>query len=292
MKIRSLFWFLFIFLLSSCKQVANDAKILSVSIEPQKYFLEKIVGDKYTVNTLIQAGANPETADPSPSQMVALSKSIAYFKVGHLSFENVWANNLKENSPNVHIFNCSDGIEVIEGHNCEEHHNDHEHSHGHEGADPHIWSSVIASRKMADNMYKAVVSLDKENEAYYTLNYNRLTLELDSIDKVIKHTLAKSTNRSFIIYHPALTYFANEYNLNQYTIEQDGKSPSPVQLKNLIDTARAKGVKIVFVQAEYDTKNAETIAKEIGAKIVSINLLSYNWDEEMIKIANAIGNQQ
>lgn len=275
-------------LLAGCTTNTSNQKMLTVSIDPQKFFLEAIVGDKYTVNSLIPAGANPESYDPTPSQMISLGKSSIYFKVGYLSFENVWVKNVQENTPQMQIVDCSVGIEALEcsGHGHDDHHH---HSHGgHEGEDPHIWSSPSTAKIMVNNMYNAIIAADTDNKDYYAGNYTQLINKIDSVDTVIRHYLEKSDKRSFIIYHPALSYLALEYGLNQYSIEQEGKSPSPAQLKQLIDLAKEQDVKVVFIQAEYDKKNAEVIAREIGAKLVSINLLSYNWADEMINIAKSL----
>ncbi len=277
-----------VILIIGCKQTSKKDNVLSVSIEPQRYFLEQLVGDKFSVNTLIPPGSNPETSDPSPSQMVALSKSIAYFKVGHLGFENKWVDSSQKNVSDIALVDCSEGIEPVEDHVCEHHH---EHSHGHEGGDPHIWSSPQTAKKMVDNMYRALIKIDSANTAYYAANYKKLESKIDSVENVIKQTLENSENKSFIIYHPALTYFANEYGLTQHSIENEGKSPSPSQLRSLIDKAKNENIRVVFIQAEFDTKNAEIIANEISAKIVPINLLSYDWEGEMIKVANTIAGK-
>ena len=53
-------------------------------------------------------------------------------------------------------------------------------------------------------------------------------------------------------------------------------------------TCRQKKARIVFVQQEFDQRNAEVIAQELNLKIVPINPLSYNWDKEMVAIAKAL----
>ena len=88
-----------------------------------------------------------------------------------------------------------------------------------------------------------------------------------------------------MIYHPALSYFARDYGLHQISIEEGGKEPSPAHLKRLIDFARKEGVRVIFVQPEFDRRNAEIIARETGTQIVPINPLSYDWEVEMLKIA-------
>lgn len=258
---------------------------LSVTIDPQKYFLEQIVHNKFEVNCVVPAGSNPESFDVTPSQMMILDKSLIYFKVGYLGIENTLVNKISKENKQMKLVDCSSGITPIDI----DHVHDHDdHHHGHDGGDPHIWSSPSTAKVMAENMYKAVVGEDKTNEKFYTTNFNNLINEFNSTDSIIRSYIDKTPSKSFIIYHPALSYFSEEYGLTQYSIEHDGKNPSPSQLKALIDKAKSEGVKIVFVQQEFDTKNAETIADAIGGKTVVINLLSYYWSEEMIKIAKAL----
>ncbi|MDR1810160.1 MAG: zinc ABC transporter substrate-binding protein [Prevotella sp.] len=256
-------------------------KILSVSIEPQRYFLETIVGDKFQVNSVIAPGANPESFDPAPAQMLALSKSSAYFKIGRLNFENAWLNKLKENEPTLKIVDCSEGLRAVLKPAANAHSD-------HAGDDPHIWSSPRTALVIAQNMYGAVVAIDPENKAFYEQNMQRLLSEFTRTDSIIRSYLDDAPCKSFYIYHAALGYFADEYGLTQRCIEQDGKSPTPAQLKQSIDLARQENIRVVFIQAEYDRKNAETLADEIGAKVVPIDLLSYRWSDELIKIAQSI----
>ena len=274
---------------SSCKPPRTDKREkLSVTIDPQKYFLESIVGQNFEVNCIVPPGANPESFDVSPSQMMALGKSKLYFQVGHLGIENTLVDKIRANNPDLEIINCSDGLEAI----AHDHgHDDCEHNHGHNGTDPHVWSSPATAKIIVNNMYKAVVESDSINKELYTINYENLLTTINETDSIIKSYIAKAPSKSFIIYHPALSYFAEEYGLQQLSIEFEGKNPSPGQLKDLIDEAKREGVKVVFVQQEYDSKNAEIVAEAIGGKTVPINLLSYYWNEEMIKVAKALAQK-
>ena len=106
------------------------------------------------------------------------------------------------------------------------------------------------------------------------------------------HTLVDSLHpKAFLIYHPTLTYFAQDYGLTQIAIETDGKEPSPAQLVRLIRLCKEKQVRTIFVQQEFDRRNAELIAKETGTHLVDINPLSYEWKEEMLKIARTLHAQ-
>ena len=105
----------------SCGEKKQKANQLLGTIEPQKYFLEQLVGDKFQISTLVPKGANPESFDPSPSQMMVLNNSKAYFKIGFFGVENTLIEKIKDESE-LNIVDCSNGIDIIDG--C-----DHDHIH-------------------------------------------------------------------------------------------------------------------------------------------------------------------
>ena len=278
----------------SCNQTNETKPTVSVTIEPQRYFVEKIAGDNFKVNTIVPPGTSPEAYDPTPSQMVALGKSLLYFKVGYLGFERAWGKTLEENNANVVVVNTSNEIVLIEGedHSIEIDGHLYVDGHDHDGIDPHIWSSPKSALIMAENMLNALVKVDVENQKFYRENFKALQVEIIETDKKITTLLENAPVKSFIIYHPALGYFARDYNLTQYSIEFEGKSPSPQQLKQMIDFAHEQGIKTIFVQKGFDMKNAESLAKEVGASVHSIDPLSYHWSEELIKIAEILANNE
>ena len=292
MKKKYLFPLFFITLFWGCRSGTKEEKILSVTIEPQQYFLENIVGDSYKINTIVPAGVSPETYEPTPAMMMNLGKSAIYFKVGFLGLENAWAENLAKNNPDVKIVNCSEGIDLIYG----EHHHATGKSEGEDEhvllPDPHVWTSPKTARIFSENMYKALVEYDSLRREFYRQNFLALVQRIDRTDSIITRLLADIPSRSFIIYHPALSYLARDYGLKQYSIEFEGKNPSPAQMKALIDIARKEGINVVFVQQGFDMKNAVVVANEIGAKVYRINSLAYEWDKEMIRIARILAGKQ
>ena len=253
---------LFVLILMACGDKRADERIVSVTIEPQRYFAEKIAGDKFKINCVVPAGQSPETYDPTPQQMVQVGKSQGYLRIGSIGFEQAWMDNI------------------------------HHHHHHPGGVDPHTWSSISGAKVIAKNTLDAFVSLDPENKEYYQANYEQLTKEIGETEKTVSGLLHSLDNKTFIIYHPALTYLANEYGLTQLCIEMDGKEPSPAQLKELVETAREHNAKVVFIQREFDQKNAELIAKETGCRLIPINPLDYDWSKEMIHIAKSLADGQ
>ena len=172
-------------------------------------------------------------------------------------------------------------------HNHAAGHHDHD-GHNH-AVEPHIWNSTTNALILAGNTFKALCMLDKPNEAYYLARYDSLCQRIQHTDSLIRRQLsAPESAKAFMIYHPALSYFARDYGLHQISIEEGGKEPSPAHLKELIDLCKSEKVNVIFVQPEFDKRNAETIAQQTGTKVVPINPLSYDWETEMLNVAKAL----
>lgn len=274
-----------ILILTNCNKKKVDNEYIVVSIDPQHYFLQQIIKDKYKIETLIPAGVNPESYDPTPSQMILLNNSSIFFKLGYLGIEDILLDKItKDNSI---VVDCSKGIEIL-GHNCEGHDHQHNSTNGHDAGDPHYWTSTTNAKIILSNMLSGMIAFDSIHTDYYQDNYNQAIQRIDSIENFIKDTLSNSQSKSFIIYHPALTYYAQENDLKQFSIEYEGKIPSPKQLKNVVDSGLINNVKVVFIQKEFDIKNAEIIATQLKADTCSIDLLSYDWPSTMLQITKKI----
>jgi zinc transport system substrate-binding protein len=279
---------------SKTKDTAQK-RVVTVTIEPQRFFLEQLVGDEYSINTLVPPGTSPETYEPSPSVMIEMGKSDIYFRVGELGFEKVWSSRLEQNNPDVTIVDCSAGIGLMEG---DLHGHDHDHAdhagdgHSDSASDPHVWSSPRAMKIFTKNMLEALIKADPYNEPLYRSNYEILKQRINTTDSTIQALLQNASTGSFIIFHPALGYFSRDYGLHQYSIEFEGKNPSPSQIKELVDLARKEKIITVFIQRGFDAKNAEVIAKEIKAELFEIDPMTYKWDEELIRIATILSRQK
>ncbi|MDR1527359.1 MAG: zinc ABC transporter substrate-binding protein [Dysgonamonadaceae bacterium] len=269
------------------KQPAQENRIM-VTIEPQRYFAEQLVDSLFEITTLVPLGNSPESYDPTPREIMQLAKSKAYFCIGHIGFENVWLDRLKSNHPNVRFFDNSRSIDWIAGNH---HHEEETGPDSHKPVDPHTWTSPREAQIIARNMFDALSEIDPEHMDMYRKNLEKLQSEMDETDRKVRACLAHSSQKAFIIYHPALTYFARDYGLTQYAIETEGKEPSPEQLKQLVDLAKRESIRTVFIQQEFDRKNAEIIARETGCRLEVIHPLSYHWSEEIIRMAKILSDE-
>ncbi len=276
--------------IQSCQQQEDSKRTISVTILPQKFFAEQIAGDRFHINCVVPANANPEAYDPSPRQLAAVENSEAYLRVGMIGFEMAWMDKLSQNNPDMKIYDLSQGIDMIQSEHSHTHHDGE--SHTMSVLDPHIWCSPKNARVMARNIYNALVELDSMSRQYYTRRYESLVQRIDSVDRVIMQILLPCEGTTFAIYHPSLSYFARDYNLQQLCIESMGKETSAFAMRSVVDQAHEKGVKVVFVQQEFNPRQVYTFAQEIEAQPIEINPLNYDWINEMLSISYAIAHSQ
>lgn len=280
-----------IFLLAACQQKPkNDQAMVSVSILPQKYFVNQIAGPLLQVNVLVPPGSSPHNYEILPSQMKDLAHSKAWLQTGLLTFEEALKEKLASVNKNVAMVNCSEGIHAIEGSECEEEGHDHEHAH-HEAFDPHIWLAPAETKIMAQNTLKALKSAFPEHAEKFDANYSRFTSRIDSLAEVIDGKLSSLKNRHILIFHPALAYYARQFNLEQIALEMDGKEPSPRHMKEIVDLAHAQDIHVIFIQKEFDAAFARQLAKEIQGQVVVIDPLDYDWQKQMLDITEKIAAQ-
>jgi zinc transport system substrate-binding protein len=274
------------------KTETTGKTVVAVTLLPQAGFVEAIGGDKVEVVVMVPPGASPHTYEVTPDQMAQLSKAKMYAKVGSpVEFELVWMDKLIAQNKGMLVVDCSRGIQLMEMTEGEhEHENEAEadSEHEHEGLDPHIWLSVKNAKIMVQNICNGLVRIDPDNKTYYEDNCADYLDKLAELDNELAEDLSGVTNRNFVVFHPAFGYFARDYNLTQIAVEQGGKEPEADYIVRLIEEAKEHNIKVVFVSPQYSTKSAETIAKEIGGKVVVIDPLSKDFISNMQNIESSI----
>lgn len=292
----------------SCRdggKAGNESdNVLVVSIEPLRFVVEEIVGDDFEVVVLVPSGASPETYEPTPRQIRAAEDARLVFSTGLIGFEGVMLERLP--APE-RVVDLSTGIELIAAephiHGDDLHAHDDSHAHGdkdphtgahtqinahtHAGADPHIWIAPRTLARMAATAYGRIHELYPDSTSY-TANYALLTERLAALDREVSERIALSSIRSFMIFHPGLTYYARDYGLRQIALEADGKEPSARQLAEDVALARAEGISKVFYQSEFPRRTVEVVAAEIGAEPVEIDILGYDVVGNILKITELI----
>lgn len=270
-----------------------NALEVTTSILPQKYFIEKIAGDKVKVNVMVQKGFSPATYEPKTSQMKKLASSSIYFSIG-VPFETVWLKRFKSANSQMIVVDTTKGIQKrqMEKHT---HHDEHENEEAHhdehedeDGLDPHVWLDPVLVKIQAKNIYMTLVKYDVKNKPLYQKNYEQFIQELDVLYTQLKSMLAPVKGEAIMVFHPSWGYFSKRFKLEQIAVEIEGKAPKPNQLVDLIKEAKENGIKIVFVAPQFSQKSAKVIAQNIKGKVVLIDPLNEDWSEGLLQTAQAI----
>ena len=293
---KKLLLLLWVFLLStSCRTGTEpgDKPVISVSILPQQYFIEQLAGDLVEVNVMIPPGASPATYEPTVLQLGKLDRSSVYMRIGHIGFEQSWMNKIHSVNPELKIVDLSVGVEIIQ----EKEEEDAgkagaSHGHMHHGPDPHIWMSARNAGIIARNIHQELILLFPGEKESLQASYENFQLYLDSLHRTIMDELRDLENRKFMIYHPALTYFARDYGLEQFPLEIEGKAPSPAHLKEMTDLARANNISKILIQSQFDRKNAEILARETNSVLIPFDPLDLEWGKQMRYIADQLNSSQ
>ena len=283
--------YLLILLLAACQPKPKDGReLVSVSILPQKYFVDQIAGNLLQVNVLVPPGSSYHNYEMLPSQMKDLAQSRVWLQVGLLTFEDILKDKLADINPNLSIVDCSQGIIPIAGSECEEEGHDSEHDH-HDAYDPHIWLAPAESKIIALNTLKALKAGFPAHASQFDTNYAMLITRIDSVTALIDQKLSPLKNRHILIFHPALAYYGRQFEMKQIALEMDGKDPSPMHMKNIVDLAHQQNIHVIFIQKEFDSAFALQLSREIDGEVIVIDPLDYNWVRQMVDITEKIAAQ-
>jgi len=257
---------------------------ICVSIPPQAFFVKKIAGSYADVTVLIPPGSSPAAYTPKPSQLKAIKNASVYFTIG-VPFEKNWLARFQSINPNLKVIDMTKGITKKPLHNPIE---THEHDHHHDALDPHVWLSPTLSLALAKNVLETLSTIDPKHKKYFEENYQKFQKEVHELKEQITQKLQNLKNRTFIVFHPSFGYFADEFNLHQVAIEKEGKEPSLKYIKRVIDYANKNHIKTIFVEPQFSQKSARYIARQIDGEVASIDPLAYEWDTNLMDIANSL----
>jgi len=238
------------------------------SVPPIAYCIERIGDSRVQANSMISPSDDPHTFEPKPKQMVSLSKASIYFSTD-FPFERGILPKLKSSNPNLTVVDAGYGVPGDQ-----------------DGSDPHIWTSPLAMLRIADNIYRGLVSVDPQGAEVYRKNYQDFLRDIVALDSKIWDTLKGVRGKKFVVFHPSWGYFAKDYGLTQVAIEVEGKEPKGADLARLIEEAKAERIKVVFVSPQHSKKGAKAVADAIGGKLIEIDPLSKDWANNLISVAD------
>lgn len=250
----------------------SEHAVMAVSVPAQKAIAERF-GGGVEVLALVSGDVDPESFEISIRTAAQASGAKAYFPTGALPFERNFVEALHGSVP---VVATGTDIEPIEG------------THGeHGGVDPHVWTSAGFRRAFADGYFRELCRLYPDSVD----NFSRRASEIQNMfamqDDSIRRVLG-GREYAFGIMHPSLSYFARDWGLRQIAFNPENKEPGAMAVRQLVDSMRAAGVKVIFYEDPGSEGQARLLADEVGARAVAIDLMSGDIGAELVRIANEI----
>ncbi|MFH0735971.1 MAG: zinc ABC transporter substrate-binding protein [bacterium] len=272
---KGIIYIFVLFLLVNCstkKQLDNGKIKVTVSIVTYADFVKNIGGDKVEINTMIPLNSNPHDYEPIPTQITELAKSSIYFKIGtNFTFEQILLEKIKNIKNNIKIVDCSKGINIVNN-------------------NPHVWLGIDESKIICQNIFNLLKEFSPKDSIYFRNNLITYLAKIDSAEKELKVDFEKLTNKYMLVYHPAWSYFTKHYGLTEIGIEREGKEPNALDLKNVINFAKANKIRVIYVEPQFDKEVATSIAEELKAKIEVINPIPIDFLKNLNELHSKIFN--
>jgi len=267
---------------------AGTVPIVTVSILPQAYLVERIAGQRVKPMVLVGPGQSPHAYEPTPRQMADLASSPLWLTIG-VDFEKSLKPKVASLYPKLAIVDTTTSIQYrqLEGHNHEGEALEATHA-DESGLDQHVWLGRQAAIAMAGSIRDALVAYDPSGASMYKSRHDTLVTEIEAVWKALERELAPLKGKTVFVYHPSFGYLLDDFGIEQEAVETGGKEPTQKNLAGLIAEARADGANIIFVQPQFPASAAKTVAQAIGGVVVEIDALAPDWLDNIKRIGAAL----
>lgn len=279
--------------LVSLTAASSEKLPVFVSIPPQAYFVERVGAPHVEVEVLVGAGKSAATYEPTPKQMSRLGRVPVYFRMG-VPFERAFIDKLADTHEHLKIVDIRKGLKLRDFRRVEL--AKYKKAKGRKiPSDPHVWLDPRQAKIQAATVCEVLSDIMPQYRRDFEENLAAFQADLDHVDRKFAKTLAPFRGEKFYVFHPAFGYIADAYGLVQMAVEIEGKEPTPKQFADLVEMARADGVRVIFVQPQYAKKSAQAVAAAIGGAVVPLDPLARNYLENLDKMLNtlstAMGNR-
>jgi zinc transport system substrate-binding protein len=234
-------------------------------------FAKNVGGDRVEVTMLIPTGVDVHEFEPSPSDIMRVSNADVFIYNG--AGLEPWVSNLLQgiDNKNLTVVDTSKGIQLISSQDLDQ-----------PGSDPHIWLDPVNAEKQVMTIRDALIQADPAGKDYYESNAAAYIAKLAALDSQFRALMPTCRKKDILITHATLAYFCQEYGCHQIAITgiNEAAEPSPADLVNVIQQAKADNVSVVFFEVLMNPKSAETVASEINGTVMVFHSLHGLTSEE------------
>lgn len=286
---------------------ASEKPVVAVSILPQKYFVDRLAGDYVNCLVFVDRGGDPHTYEPTVSIMARAAKAAIYFTIG-VPFESQWLDRFTDLNAGLRVVippitrqaqpdtvHPHEDAHAAHGHDHAAH--AHDHAHGHDDAmhsdDPHIWLSPAAMREVVPSMRDALVALLPEHHDAITHNADALLADITHLEQEAAALFAPlpQDKRSFLTFHHAWGYYAQNFGLHEHSVEYMGKEPGPRGMAELVTLARDKSIRVIIVSPGTSGSSAKAVADNIHGAVIEADPLAEDWPGTIMRISRDLARE-
>ena len=281
--------------------VANEPLIL-VSVPPYKKLITSLVGNRFRIESVVPNGFDPHLYEAKPQDMKKLKDAVLWFGIGE-AFEYQLLEALKGAGVSVQYINLLQEIEKKgyknllipfddKHHDCSDHSYLNEHNCPLVPYDRHIWLGLELDSLQAQIIVEKLTETYPYFKGVFEGYLEELMREHDVLIHWIESNLKDQRPIGFLTPHPAFSYFAKEFDVNQISIEVAGKEPNIQDLNTLLKDLKTQNIDCVIVQPQHTKKAAEYIAKDLEVPIYNIDPYNENYLDTCNRLGMSLANKR
>lgn len=252
---------------------------VAISMPPYKTFVEAIAKEHVEVICLVPQGTNPHLYETPPQLIEQACQAKLWLRLGEPGEKKI-SEFFFKHSPGMHIVDLSVDLPLLDQGPC---------CHHDENAiDRHIWLSPKLAHIQATKICDALCLLCPEKTSLFQENLFFFQNQLTKLDAELKELFEKSQTHAVLISHPSLGYFCRDYQLEQLSVEIEGKEPLPRDIDRLFTTIRAHEIDRILIQPQHSVKGALRIAEELHLLVKTIDPYAEDYLNTLRSIAYAI----
>lgn len=155
------------------------------------------------------------------------------------------------------------------------HAHDHDHEAEGEAPNPHVWLDPVLASHSVSNIAQALIHADPDHASGYRDRLREYQSRLAALDAEIRNGIATITNRTIVTYHDAFPYFCRRYGLELAGVIEEVPSvnPSPKYLANLSAVIRARQVRVIFTEPQFNPRLVKQITRDLGIQFTDLDVL-------------------
>lgn len=296
-----------VLLLAACAttdDVSDDGAPLRVitTIFPQFDFVRQIAGDRVELSMLISPGAESHGFEPTPRDMVALSRTDLFIYVGGHGDTWVYPILASLDIEDMRTVALVDLVDTVHHHHHDHHHDhdhcdldhdceydhddcdpdegycaiDHHHGHHHDDHhDDHVWTCPRNAILIVEALAEILSELDPDNADFFRANATAYIADLQALDQALAEVVARGV-RSTVIFGDRFPfrYLTDTHGLTVYAAFEGCSAEtqaSPATIAFLIEKVQAENIPVVFY-IEFSTRLiANVIAEATGARLLELH---------------------